>query len=208
LDGRWIWFGVPPGASFSGLAGTATTSNVTRPAPFSSTEAWYQLFVLQETSANVSQLSYAEFDELTQISIDLFTEILGTEHPDLTSFKASGGKILTWHGLSDQLLSHEGTIKYRQSLETNMGSVEVVNEFNRVFLAPGVAHCRGGNGPLPVEPLSVLADWVETGIVPETLFASITTNGTRITRNLCLYPKRLAYDGHGDVKSAASFDCK
>ena len=207
-DGKWIWFGVPPGASFAGLAGTATTNNVTIPAPFSSTEAWYQLFVLQDPSADVSHLSYPEFDELTEESIDLFTDILGTEHSDLSAFRDAGRKLLTWHGLADQLLAPGGTVLYREALERNMGTSDEVDEFNRIFMAPGVAHCRGGNGPQPVDPLTVLAKWVEEGEAPDTLFASITTDGVTTSRNLCLYPKKLKYDDSGDVTSAESFSCE
>ena len=209
LDGQWMWFGVPHGASFAGLAGTATVDNVTIPAPFSSTEAWYQLFVLQEPSADVSHLSYEEFDALTRDSVRLFTEVLGTENPDLTSFRDAGRKLLTWHGLADQLLAPGGTVLYREALERNMGSSDELNDFNRIFMAPGVAHCRGGYGPQPINALSVLANWVENGEAPETLFASITSEeGVATSRNLCLYPKKLKYDGIGHVHSADSFSCE
>lgn len=57
----------------------ATIANVTIPGPFSSTGAWYQLSILQDPSAIVSQLSYAEFDKVTQRSVDSFTDILGAE---------------------------------------------------------------------------------------------------------------------------------
>jgi hypothetical protein len=208
VDGRWIWYGIPAGASFSGLANTATTANGTIPSPFSSTSAWYQLLVLQDPEADVSHLTYEQFDDFTQQSIDLFTEVLGTEHPDLTRFRNVGGKILTWHGQADPLLTHQGTVQYRESLQRLMGEDEELDSFQRIFLAPGVGHCSGGAGPLPVDPLAVLRAWVESDDAPDTLFASITRNETTVSRRLCRWPSKLKYDGVGDVALAESFGCE
>lgn len=90
-----------------------------------------------------------------------------------------------------------------------MGGAEQVNPFCRLFLAPGAAHCGGGSGPVPVNPLAALTAWVENDTAPETLFAS-TTNaaGQTVSRDLCLYPAHLAYSGEGDVNQASSFTCR
>jgi hypothetical protein len=44
-----------------------------------------------------------------------------------------------------------------------------VNEFVRLFMAPGVGHCAGGDGPNPVGVFEAVVDWVEKGVAPNTL---------------------------------------
>lgn len=207
--GEWLWYGVPLGASFSGLAATATATdrNVTVPVPFSSGEAWVRYFVLKDPTYNTVNMTFAEFFDAYQLSVDTYTNALGTDDPDLSQFRNSGGKLLTWHGLSDQYIAHEGSIRYHRSLESRNGGAEKTNEFHRVFLAPGVAHCGGGNGPVPIDPLAALLNWVEDGIAPDSLPARTTQNGTVISRNLCPYPHRQTYINGQDPNVPASFYC-
>ena len=62
-------------------------------------------------------------------------------------------------------------------------------EFARLFLRPGVAHCGGGAGPDTPDELSPLVQWVEQGIAPDQLLASKIVNGvTTFTRPL--FPTR------------------
>jgi hypothetical protein len=86
-----------------------------------------------------------------------------------------------------------------------MGGSERVNEFYRLFLAPGVEHCGGGKGAAPTNALGALVNWVEKGKAPATLPAA-TADGSR-TRDLCAYPKVSRYTGHGDPTVAASYRC-
>lgn len=62
-------------------------------------------------------------------------------------------------------------MQYLERLEQRMGGSQQVDEFYKLFLAPGVARCRGGMGPAPLEPFSALGDWVELGKAPVTLRA-------------------------------------
>ena len=89
-----------------------------------------------------------------------------------------------------------------------MGGSNAVNEFYRLFLAPGVDHCGGGNGPVPIDPMQALVDWVEKNEPPDRLDASTRDqNGELITRELCLWPKLPYYNGEGDPTLASSFHC-
>ena len=112
-----------------------------------------------------------------------YNSIMGTDNPDLTAFRARGGKMITWHGLSDQLIFRNGTIDYRKRVEVAMGGNGAVNQFYRTFLAEGVGHCMRGTGPAPVDSLSALVAWVEEGMVPEVLYAE-SMDGSD-TRNPC-----------------------
>ncbi|KAF4422265.1 putative feruloyl esterase [Colletotrichum fructicola] len=207
-SGEFLWYGNPPGAPFSGLANTKTENGVTVPVPFAPAEAWMRYFVAQNPDLDTASLTFAEFEDIFQQSVDKYIEPFGTDAPDLTAFKKAGGKLLTWHGMADPLIAHPGTTLYWDRLQKKMGGTEGLNEFYRVFLAPGAGHCGGGYGPVPVDPLSVLVGWVEQGKVPDTMFATTTQDGVDTTRNLCPYPQSLRYKGEGDLEDAASFVCE
>jgi feruloyl esterase len=90
-----------------------------------------------------------------------------------------------------------------------------------------MGHCSGGPGfnacggfsqlpPISDSPrndlVSAIERWVETGIAPERIEAARYVDndvekGVEATRPPCLWPQRAQYDGTGDVKEAANFDC-
>lgn len=104
--------------------------------------------------------------------------------PGIGAFTARGGKLLLWHGLNDPGPSARATVDYfeavRAAVPEAAGSV-------RLFLAPGVAHCGGGEGPDRVDWLAALDNWVEKGVAPEQLPA--TKAGSDLAWNLCAYPQ-------------------
>lgn len=146
------WYGLPPGAPFGDIASVRTVNGVTVPVPFGAGEAWLRYFVAEDPTLDTASLSVEEFDELFERSVNMHTQIIGTTNPDLTEFRKAGGKLLTWHGLGDPLLTHEGTVEYWRSLHRTMDSADGLEDFYRVFLAPGAGHCRGGYGPVPTDP--------------------------------------------------------
>jgi hypothetical protein len=109
--------------------------------------------------------------------------------------------MITYHGLADELIFSEGTEQYYKQVEAQDPSVR---DFYRYFEAPGVLHCQGGMGPVPTDLLSAVVDWVENGIVSETIDAR-TADGRR--RRLCPYPLVSMYKG-GDERDAESYRCE
>ncbi|OOQ88868.1 feruloyl esterase b [Penicillium brasilianum] len=176
--------------------------------PFQAAEYWIQNFVFQNPTYPALNMTYQDFQTAFDLSVEKFSAQFGTLQPDLHEFRRGGGKLLTWHGLADQYIAHAGTVRYWNATKASMSGAEQVNGFYRLFLAPGAAHCGGGSGPVPVNPLAALAAWVENDTAPETLFASTTnTAGQNVTRGLCPYPAKLVYSG-GDVNQASSFICR
>lgn len=203
-DGSFLWYGLEKGAPLSGgLAGTkcSTPSNCTG-IPFSIASDWISQFILENPSADLTRLSHEEYQQIFHDSIDRYNDIIGTDNPDLSAFKQAGGKMLTWHGLADELIFPKGTEHYYKAVEALDPSVR---DFYRFFPAPGVHHCGDGNGPIPVDPLEPVVAWVEKGIAPETIFAK-TADGAR-SRNLCPYPLVSVYKG-GDNHDASSYACE
>ncbi|HEY3471376.1 MAG TPA: tannase/feruloyl esterase family alpha/beta hydrolase [Amycolatopsis sp.] len=204
--GRKLWSGLPKGADFTWLAGTQPGPDGTLVAPgFPVAVKWVQSFLEKQADFDTSKLTYAQFTDLFRQSVREYDDVIGTSDPDLSAFRRSGGKLLTFVGANDQLIPPGGTLRYRTQVEWTMGGAQRVNDFYRLFFAPGVEHCFGGGGPEPTNPLGALVDWVEHGKAPATL-AAATPDGTQ-KRDLCPYPKVSRYTG-GDPAVASSYRCR
>jgi feruloyl esterase len=128
-------------------------------------------------------------------------------NPDLSAFKKRGGKLLMYHGWSDQLISPENSINYYSSVLARMGQKQ--DDWYRLFLVPGMAHCQGGPGPNQFNIFGALERWKENGEAPQQISAShVTNNRVDMTRPLCPYPQVAAYKGVGSTNDAANFACK
>ena len=78
----------------------------------------------------------------------------------------------------------------------------------RLFMAPGMGHCGGGEGPNTFDMVRALEQWVEDGKAPDRIMASHATNGVvDRTRPLCPYPQVAEYKGTGSTDEATSFVC-
>ncbi|WP_214318685.1 tannase/feruloyl esterase family alpha/beta hydrolase [Nonomuraea sediminis] len=209
-SGKKLWSGIPIGAGFD-LAGTRVGADGKRVgAPFPVPAIWVSTFLKRQPSYDLSTITYAEFAKLFAQSQAEYDTIIGTDDPDLSAFRRSGGKLLTWHGQADELIPAQGTVDYRRRVESAMGGARRVDDFYRLFLAPGVAHCAGptSTGPKPTDALGALTAWVEQGKAPQTLSAATTdSSGKTVSRELCLYPSVSRYTGHGDPADAGSYYC-
>ena len=133
---------------------------------------------------------------------------LNASDPDLTKFQQRGGKLLLYHGWSDPNFSAQPTIDYYESLRAVAGA-ERIAEWARLFLAPGMGHCGGGNGPNAFDPITALEQSVEHGRAPQSILATHSTNGkVDRTRPLCPFPQVAKYNGTGSIEEAASFTCR
>jgi hypothetical protein len=128
---------------------------------------------------------------------------------DLVQYLKSGGKVIVWHGADDGLLSPFDTIRGWTEV-TEAAGRELADANSRLYIAPGVNHCAGGDGADSIDMLGALMNWVEAGQAPGTLLASKrdpATGRTQLTRPLCRYPTWPRYRGSGDPADAASFSC-
>ena len=115
--------------------------------------------------------------------------------------------MIVYHGWNDPGPSPLNTLGYYQRVQDAMGPDQ--DDWLRVFMMPGVGHCRGGVGPDQADFLGALENWRETGIAPARLTASRTRGGSvDMTRPLCPYPEIAKWSGAGDTNDAESFVCE
>ncbi|PWU10837.1 MAG: tannase/feruloyl esterase family alpha/beta hydrolase [Terriglobia bacterium] len=133
--------------------------------------------------------------------------VINAIDPDLSKFKAHGGKLLMYHGWNDTAIAPENSINYYSSVLQKMGSKQ--NDWYRLFMAPGMQHCGGGPGPNQFNMMGTLERWREGGVAPEMITAThVTGASVDMTRPLCPYPQIAVYKGVGSTNDAASFTCK
>ena len=148
------------------------------------------------------------------------------EDPDLGEFQRAGGKIIQYHGWSDASIPTGTSISMYESQASRFGGIERTQSFYRLFLAPGMGHCRGGSGPFAVggnseraprqdpehDVVAALDRWVETGQAPERITATrYRDNDPRqevtAQRPWCVYPAVARYVGEGKRTDASSYRC-
>src|SRR5688572_8683961 len=189
--GDKIWFGLDRGTSIPALNGT-------NPFALGVTQFHWDMHDRTFDWRSVSIDGYAEVAQEGSRNIADVTDTFG----DLDVFRKSGGKLLTLVGANDQLIMPRGVINYYREMAARYGKgdqpdFERLQEFFRLFRAPGAGHCGVPNG------FPALVNWVENGIAPEQILAA----GGGRTRPLCPYPQTAIYNGTGSTDDAANFHC-
>ncbi|WYZ42270.1 hypothetical protein EsH8_V_001165 [Colletotrichum jinshuiense] len=198
-----LWYGASPAAALGGGVyanlnggsfapiGTVCGANGTCTLdPLVLFREWTRFFVLKNSTADLSNLSLEEYEDIFDSSAREYASIIDTNNPDLSAFRQAGGKLLTFHGTADDLIPYQGSVDYYNrvtALDPN------VHDFYRLFLAPGVYHCNSGPGPFPDTAFNTLVQWVESGVAPETLIAHSFGTEPSYERPLCPYPQKQKY---------------
>jgi feruloyl esterase len=162
------------------------------------------LFDLVRIARDDEGLDWKTFD--VNRDVPLLDQKLGfvdATNPDLSKFKARGGKLLMYHGWADPAISPQNTIRYYESVLKTMGSEQ--GDWVRLFMVPGMGHCRGGPGLNGFDSVLAIEQWVEQGTAPKQLEGR-GANG--LTRPLCPYPQSAEYSGSGDAKDEQNWSCK
>lgn len=123
--------------------------------------------------------------------------------PDLRKFKGHGGKLLLYAGWRDTTITPENTVMYYDSVVKEMSGDQ--RDFVRLFMVPGMAHCRGGDGPNTFDAIAAMEQWREKSTTPAQIMATNPQSG--LARPLCPYPQYAKYKGSGDLKDAKNWAC-
>ncbi|KAK3332188.1 tannase and feruloyl esterase [Cercophora scortea] len=215
--GKQTWHGLNPGADLTGnspastgqeglsLVSTNCTSGVCVGSPSTLSQQWLKLFVAKDPTFKLN-FTHAEFDSLVHASKQQYTSVINTDDPDLSEFKAAGGKLITFHGLSDNVISPKGTIQYYSEVAA---LIPTIGDFYHHYQIPGLGHCFGGPGGAPTGLFAQLRAWVENGTAPgSSPFVLTGLDGKPQNRILCPYPREARYNMRcGETGAAKCWSC-
>lgn len=128
---------------------------------------------------------------------------------NLSAFARHGGKLLLYHGWADQQVAPGSSVEFYRAVLKAAPKPDEAPNWARLFMAPGMGHCAGGEGPNEFDALTALERWVEQGAPPAQIVATHRTAG-RVdrTRPLCPYPQVARYKGTGSIDDAENFSCR
>ncbi|KAL0576495.1 hypothetical protein V5O48_005470 [Marasmius crinis-equi] len=185
--------------------------------PFSFTADWFK-YVVYNSSIDPTTIGMKDYE----FAIKLNPFDIATFKGDLNKFKARGGKLLTYHGQADGLITPRISEEYYDHAKKVSGELD---EYYRFFRISGMSHCsqgagawrigQGAGGSLDTDKnvLTAMVQWVEQGVAPETIEGVKFVNddpeqGESFRRRHCRYPLRTTYDRAGDSKSPDSWSCQ
>jgi pimeloyl-ACP methyl ester carboxylesterase len=181
--------------------------------------AWYygngamRYFIAQDPAVNPRQITPTAYaDRVRQVSA-----LMDSTNPDLSAFRAHGGKLILKENGADFAQSPYAGMAYYQSVVDSLGAPAVAS-FLRLYVTPGVPHSGAGMSgatglPLPqgVDLLGTLDAWVERGTAPGDLVQTRHDKqrpfAVTASRPLCQYPTFPRYRGTGSLDAAESFTC-
>lgn len=196
--GDRIWGGPAMGTSF-GVALVSGNQAGSLYLPYE------QTWVHQDPTWQWATLAGPDFQALftaeMKLSDQKFQETASTDNPDLDKAKNHGTKIIHYHGLTDSLIFPFASWNYASRLIDRYG-VEEAQSFVRSFFLPNQGHC----GTAGINFMNALVNWVENGVAPDYLDATVATGKQR---RVCMYPNEAVYTGPegGSLETAANFTC-
>jgi hypothetical protein len=224
-DGTLVYHGLLPGGELgdNGWPGWITGNKPDSSAGSAFSEGYFRDMVY--SNANWDPKSF-DLERDLKMAQEKTASALDAVNPDLTAFKARGGKLILYHGWNDAAISPLATIDYYDSVTEKLGRPQT-DEFVRLFLVPGMQHCGGGpglsdfgqRGPSfdpaldnPAHNITIaLEAWVEKGTAPEQVIArggyEVAGRKVSFAEPICAYPKAAEYKGSGDLKDASSYTC-
>jgi feruloyl esterase len=175
------------------------------PKPFGIGDDFFKYVVFKDPSWDYKTLN---FDSDIALAAKTDNGLINATDPNLKAYFAHGGKLLQYHGWSDWQISPLNSVNYYQSVLETMGGASKVQDSYRLFMAPGMGHCGGSEGPNNFDMLGALEQWAEKAKPPAQIVASRIKNGkVERTRPLCPYPQIAKYKGTGSTDDTANFAC-
>lgn len=167
---------------------------------------------------------YTKFDfdkDMAKLDTEL-APLVNANNPDLDKLKKRGGKLLMYAGTFDQHVPFQDALNYYERVVEKQHGLKKTQDFFRLFLVPGMAHCSGGPGLTEFgqslssevkqdrehDLMTAMIDWVEKKIAPEKMIANTfnccdSVNSISSQRPLYPYPEFPEYKNGGkDIESS------
>ena len=158
-----------------------------------------------ETGGQIADDALSQFDARLGVG--------DADQPErLAPFFAEGKKLILYHGYGDTAISPFRTVWFYEDLAKTSGGYDKLRDHARLFMAPGMLHCFGGDGRSDFDTLSALDAWVNEGKAPDGIVAAKLPDnkpGPKPMRTmpLCAFPEQARYSGTGDLNSAENWSC-
>jgi len=161
-----------------------------------------RLFAMTPARPDLDPLSF-DFDSDMAATAETaaINDAVATLH---STFAGRGGRLIVYHGLSDQSMSAGALTEWYAGLTPR--DVAGPQEWARLYFVPGMLHCGGGRATDTFDMLTAIQAWVENDEAPDRVVASGSAF-PGVTRPLCPYPLVARYDG-GDPDRQESFSCR
>src|SRR5579859_1062914 len=171
-------YGVQPGAEAvkgSWDAWLTGTDDVATAAGMGFTWNYLAYMVMQDPKLDIGKVTDADLIRGER----RYASIMDSDDPDLSAFKAHGGRLIQYHGWNDPAIPPGYSLEYRDRLTAKTGDA---TDFYRLYMVPGMLHCGGGEAPTNVNWQAALESWVEKSEAPGDLIASDGNGATQLLR--------------------------
>ncbi|EAU37174.1 hypothetical protein ATEG_02212 [Aspergillus terreus NIH2624] len=213
-DGSMLFPGMQPGSE------TVSSALLYTGVPTPYAKEWFRYVVYNDTNWDPTTFNIKD----AQAALKQNPFNIQTWEGDLSRFQNAGGKIITYHGMQDFLVSSFNSREYYKHVHETMGlAPDQLDEFYRYFRISGMAHCYYGDGASYIggsapsaysdDPednvLMAMVEWVEKGIAPEFIRGTkLDQDGhPQYTRKHCRYPRRNVYRGPGSYLDENAWEC-
>ena len=197
--GKQVFPGVMPGSE------PRWTVNAGGPRPLGMSDELFKFVVFKDPSWDFRTLDLGQHLEMARQAA---APTLDATSPNIKPFVDRGGKLLIYHGWGDTNVPPQSSVNYYNRVVETLGEKQAGDSV-RLFMAPGMGHCGGGEGPNVFDTVTALEQWREHGKAPAQMVASLLADGKVVrTRPLCPYPQIAKYKGTGSIDQAENFACR
>lgn len=178
------------------------------------------------------ELTYASYAQALTRGLDqpLLRDYQTDNAAAAVKFASLNRKMILWNGLAEDVIPAQGAVQYYERVKAVAGGEAQVQQFLRMYNMPGMAHSSQGRAwtvgnvnnsvPMPLLPgnsnqnptreqdtlFSALVDWVERGQAPNDIVIRSRDHSTSYP--VCVYPKKISWNGIGPAREAGSYSCR